>query len=123
MLAVGSLAFSNSDKLGGRGSLGFFWYLHELMGFMSFLNHWNFIFIDAQIVLSLVTNFLELDAEPFWYNFSHFQKHPFRVPWWPRCLGSGIVTPVAVVAAMAQVQFLAQELLHAAGTGKRKKKK
>ena len=35
---------------------------------------------------------------------------------------SGIVTAVACVAAVAWVQFLAQELPHAMGTGKKKKK-
>ena len=37
--------------------------------------------------------------------------------------GSGVVTTVAQVTAMVRVRSLARELLHAAGTARKKKKK
>ena len=37
--------------------------------------------------------------------------------------GSSVATAVALVTAVAQVRFLAQELVHATGKAKKKKKK
>ena len=48
------------------------------------------------------------------------QKWPTRVPWWPSGFRISIVTAVAQVSSVAQVQSLAWELPHATGGAKKK---
>ena len=74
------------------------------------------------------TSQLQLRFDPWSGNFHMLQgsqkgkrKENLRVPWWVSGFRIGVVTAVAWLAAVARVQSLAWELLHAMDAAKKSK--